>query len=217
MTEMQQSQLDYISKRRNDYNHKYAIASQYIDRFVTEDSKVLELFGGIGIMSWFISKKKPSLHIINDYDLRCYDYLVNRFPNKTITQIDVFTGEHSYGEFDDFDNVFLDCNTFTPKNIDDFKLIFSCFPVDWKGNVFLTETGIFYITHFQKKKTVEEYYESMRVLIRQHFNMELVEVQHWSKFSIMRLSKSKEKLKIIKNIVCDVRWTLYFSKLKIFE
>jgi len=193
------SQLNYLSKRGKSYNQKYGILSEII-QYLPKDKKVIELFGGVGITSYFIQKYlSPTQLVINELDDRCIEIL-KKFNNVTVKKEDSF-----YSDIKEYDIVFVDSN-FTKKMFKKFDGIFRGI----KDTLILTETGIFNLV-FNKKLSQEEYFKDYEKLFSK-YGLYLHKVYYTHSFSIMEIQKTFSLGPIIyKHTNEDTEWKEYIK------
>jgi hypothetical protein len=199
------SQIDYLSKRGKTYNYKYSILSDIMELFLHQDKNVIELFGGVGITSYFIQKQlNPRTHVINEVDDRCINALKEIQEDTPLLDGAVIKKEDSFFcDIKDYDIVFADSN-FTKKMFGKFDGIFR----NIKNTLVLTETGVFNLT-FNKTTTAEDYFKDYQERFKK-YGLYLHCAFYTHTFSIMLLKKIPlEKAIITKYTNENTEWKEY--------
>jgi len=203
MKTVEKSQLFYLKKRKIDYNRKYYIIKQIV-LSLKPKSKVLELFGGVGITTFFIQKYMlPKVHKIIELDYECFEKLKHNFNTCTILNLDSFKIKEKWN---DYDYIFYDY-AFTPKKINDFNRF-----TNYKGTLIVTDTGIFHLL-FSKEKNVIEYFTDLNSKFNK-IQLYINKVFYTHKFSIILISNNKTEIVIedANKYVYDNEWKKYVDK-----
>ena len=182
------SQLSYLSKRNKNYNKKYSILQTIIDKDIKTNSKILELFGGVGITTYLLQKyANPIYHKIFEIDEECYKLLKQNFDNCEIlkSDSDIFIEE----DYNVYNYIFHD-RSFTPKKISELSKF-----INFKGKIILTDTGIFNLK-FNKNRSIFDYFNELNIKLLE-FGFYINKAFFTFEFSILIISKTKTKIEII--------------------
>lgn len=192
MTIIGEPQREYLHKRhKKAYNIKYSIYDA-ISHGVKKDSRILEMFGGIGINTYFLMKNaSPSLLKIYEIDSICADFLKETY--KDNNRVEVIEGD-SINEIEDFDYIYIDGSNFSASNLSQYVEVFEALKHK-HAEVFITDSGYFkfkFIKQAERPKLIKEYYQHYDRIF-QVYNMFLDTVNIGNEFAVLWLSRSKPK------------------------
>lgn len=178
---LEQSQLDYLKERSGNYDRKYRMFEILLSRVPNRLNTVVELFGGIGIQTHYISKtKEVGKHISIDVDKSCN--IVSKLLNPNVERIEANTFEFKYKDKIDL----LVCDgTFNNSSFEKLTELVNRFDFD---NLILTNTGVFNV-RFNKDMTYEQYWENMRIKLEQK-GLLLTDVVFSFDFGLMLIRKT---------------------------
>lgn len=191
--ELSQSQLDYLKNRGSNYDRKYRMFEIMLDKIPYKLDNVLELFGGVGIQSWYLQNIKDIVnHVSIDMDDDCNAISNKMLPNVNRLCIDSFS-------YEDADKVALlvHDSVFNNKEFNNVVELVNKFDFD---NLILTNTGVFHV-RFDKSMTYEKYWDCLidqlaecgllvsDVVYSTDFGMMLIRKSAVAKASVCKLAK----------------------------
>lgn len=148
--DLEVSHLEYVNKRNVTYNKKYTII-EHIVKDWKDGCSIVELFGGVGITTFFIRKHvKPKLHTILDINKDCISELKAKYPDADIR----LQSAHDFDEFEKYDYVLFDPVEFSLPKIKElrFDCIFERMVGDKPHTMILTDLGFFVFTFIKREK-----------------------------------------------------------------
>lgn len=148
-----QNQLEYLMERGKNYDRKYRMFKMLIDKIPNKLNVVLELFGGVGIQSYYLQKyKNIETHTVIERDYNCYKIAKKLLKNVKCIHNDCF--QYSYdGKVD-----LLVCDSvFNQKEFENVTSLVNKFDFDY---LILTVTGVFNV-RFNKNMTYDEYWNNL--------------------------------------------------------
>jgi len=204
--ELEQSQLVYLQSRKKSYDLKYGILNHIIKENLKDGMNILELFGGVGLTSCLIQKKIiPKKQEVLEICEKCIEILKRKeknFKNFIVKNQNAF----SFDDYSDYDYIFID-NAFTLSKFSIFDRLFNRISKMNKGNIILTETGIFNLRF--NKKSPEKHFEEVNDRFIKKYGLFIKNVYYTSNFSIIHLIKNKTEMKIEKWTALDKSWRMY--------
>jgi hypothetical protein len=208
---LETSQISYLGTRNKTYCQKYSIMD-FIGRTKLKDStKILELFGGIGITSFFIMKSiTPSKHTILEIHDDCIERLNERYPNSEILKEDAFT----FDRMEEYDYIFIDAALFGQGRLDKFKPILDRI-AKCKAEVIITDLGFWKFSFVKKEKWAVEvpiYFAKWKEIFKT-FNLNITDAFYTHDFAILCLDRDSTKYTTPVNVVC---WEKETSEWRVF-
>jgi len=194
---LEDSQCGYIDKRNVTYNQKYSILD-YIFNEWKSSTNVIELFGGIGITSYFIRKHiTPKLHTILEIHDDCIKELKARYPKLDIRKQSAF----DFDEYSNYDYVLIDAGEFSQSKfyIKRFNTIFDKLK-NYNPDMVVTDLGFWKFSFVKKEKwdvEVPKYFEAYQKLFKQ-YNFFIKKAYYTHDFSILYLTKLPVEIDIKK-------------------
>lgn len=209
--ELGQSQLDYLMKRGSNYDRKYKMFELLIEKIPDRLGTVVELFGGVGIQSWYLQREKYiDNHISIDIDDVC-----NKISNKMLPAVNrISCNCFDYLNTNKIDLLVCD-SVFNKKEFENIVRLVSNFDFD---NLILTNTGVFNV-RFNKQLTYEQYWNE---LVKQlaNYGLYVSDIVYSSDFGMMLIRRKKRETvsinKLVKGMVSK-DWREYVSEVYALE
>lgn len=203
---LEQSQLDYLSKRGKNYDKKYYMFESLLNK-IPKISSVIELFGGVGIETYYLKKycKDINIHYIIEKDNECYNILKNTYPHINVLNEDTFNFEYN----DEIDLLIVD-STFTKTNYKDIVNLIHKFNCKY---IILTNTGVFNVK-FNKNISYDEYWDNLKNQL-QLDNLYLTDVEYYSDFGMMLIETFNENKQLYTHYIKNnesLLWRNYRDK-----
>jgi hypothetical protein len=181
-------QRTYLHKRhKKAYNIKYSIY-ELISKQINPQARILEMFGGIGINTYFLMKNaNPKLLRIYEIDSVCANFLKDTY--KDNANVEVIEGD-CFNECEDFDYIYIDGSNFSASNLSQYIPIFNMLS-KMTGQVFITDSGYFkfrYMKPDKRDKAIQEYYENYDKVFNT-YGMSLGTVYEGNEFAVLSLAK----------------------------
>lgn len=205
---LEQSQLDYLSERGGNYDRKYKMFELLLDEIPNQLNVVLELFGGVGIQSYYLQqKKKITNHMAIDQDERCNDIAKSLMP--CVNRINKNCFDYLYeGKID-----LLVCDSvFNNKEFDNIVGLINKFDFDY---LILTNTGVFNV-RFNKQISYEQYWNTL-VNHMADYGLYVNNIIYSCDFGLMLVRKIKMQDIIIKKLEhnnISRNWRGYIKEIK---
>ena len=179
---LEQSQLDYLKKRGSNYDRKYRMFELLLEKIPNKLDYVLELFGGVGIQSWYLQNMKDiNKHIFIDIDEHC-NFISNKMlPNVNRINCNCF----NYDDDAKINLIVIDC-VFNKKEFNNIVDLVNKFDFDY---LILTNTGVFNV-RFNKQLSYEQYWSDIIAQL-QNNNLFTSDVVYSSDFGLMLIKKTK--------------------------
>ena len=179
---LEQSQLDYLKKRGSNYDRKYRMFELLLEKIPNKLDYVLELFGGVGIQSWYLQNMKDiNKHISIDIDEHCNSISNKMLPNVNRINCNCF----NYDDDVKVDLIVIDC-VFNKKEFNNIVGLVNKFDFDY---LILTNTGVFNV-RFNKQLSYEQYWSDIITQL-QNNNLFTSDVVYSSDFGLMLIKKTK--------------------------
>lgn len=179
---LEQSQLDYLKKRGSNYDRKYRMFELLLEKIPNKLDYVLELFGGVGIQSWYLQNMKDiNKHISIDIDEHCNSISNKMLPNVNRINCNCF----NYDDDVKVDLIVIDC-VFNKKEFNNIVGLVNKFDFDY---LILTNTGVFNV-RFNKQLSYEQYWSDIIAQL-QNNNLFTSDVVYSSDFGLMLIKKTK--------------------------
>ena len=177
---LEQSQLDYLKDRGSNYDRKYRMFELLLDKIPSNLDTVVELFGGVGIQSYYLQRDKNiANHITIDQDSECNAMFNKLMPSITRIHGNCFNYENS----DKIDLVVCD-SVFNKKEFEHIVSLVNKFDFDY---LILTNTGVFNV-RFNKDLSYEQYWSDLIKRLQQ-YNLYTSDVVYSSDFGMMLIRK----------------------------
>lgn len=180
---VEQSQLEYLKKRKGDYNLKYGILNKVIKENLNKDMKILETCGGVGLTTALIQRIKPKQHVVFEIDQECIKILKRKFEDIEVEFQDFL----KYQSYDKFDFIFIDGNAFTLKQ----PWIYELFNLlkGIKGSLVLTYTGNYSLTFIKKPlRDYKNHFKKLNEFLNE-YDFSIEKVYFVDKFSIVTIKQ----------------------------
>ena len=204
---LEQSQLDYLYKRGKNYDKKYRIFELLLDRIPQKFNLVLELFGGVGIESYYLQQNKEIVkHISIDKDEDCNKLSRQSLPN--IIRLNCNSFEYENNEHIDL----LVCDSTFNKNVfAEVVNLVNKFDFDY---LILTNTGVFNVK-LNKNMTYEKYWSELIKQLSEH-GLHTSDIIYTVDFGMMLIKKEKQdnvSIEKLDNDNLSKTWRSYIAKL----
>lgn len=205
---LEQSQLDYLYKRGKNYDKKYRIFELLLNKIPQELNLVVELFGGVGIESYYLQKNKKIVeHISIDKDIDCNKLSKQLLPNVTCLNFDSFEYENNKH----IDLLVCDSSAFNKNVFDDIANLVNKFDFDY---LILTNTGVFNVK-LNKNMTYDKYWSELIEQLSER-GLYTSDVIYTVDFGMMLVRKQKQNNVSIEKLSNDnlsTMWRSYVAKL----
>lgn len=204
---LEQSQLDYLHKRDKNYDKKYRIFELLLGRIPSKLDLVLELFGGVGIESYYLQQNKEIVnHISIDKDEKCNEISRLLLPNVNRLNCDSF-------EYQNKDHIdLLVCDSFFNKGVfNDVVNLVNKFDFN---HLILTDTGVFSV-RFHKNMTYEKYWSELIKRLSEK-GLYVSDVIYTVEFGMLLIRKEKQESVSVEKLDNDnlsTAWRNYVGKL----
>lgn len=205
---LKQSQLSYLCERGRNYDRKYRMFELLIDKIPDQLNLVLELFGGVGIQSYYLqNNKKISEHIAIDCDPNCYEIAKKLLPDITHINCNSFT----YTSDKKIDLLVCD-SVFNKKEFENITDLVSKFDFEY---LILTVTGVFNV-RFNKNLTYNQYWTNL-ISDLQKKGLYASHIVYSSDFGLMLIQKDKaecSEIERLNNNNLSTKWRKYTEVIK---
>ncbi|MDP2926137.1 MAG: hypothetical protein Q8N99_07205 [Nanoarchaeota archaeon] len=200
----EKSQLEYLSKRGNSYDKKYGMFFNLLEGLNVE--KVLELFGGVGIQTYYLENHKNiTSHTIIERNEECFKILSFMFPNKKIILSDNRVVEYR----EDYDLVVLDSGM----NKSNFNETIELMKRINSKYFIITETGAFRVK-FKKDLSHEVHYQEVIQKLNS-FGYKVEKVLYEYNYGLILINNDFVGIPSInRNIFSNIEWRDYIKKIK---
>jgi len=188
MSKIGEPQRTYLQQRhKKAYNIKYSIYDT-ISKNIKQDSRILEMFGGIGINTYFLMKNaNPKLLRSYEIDPICADFLKATYKDKA--NVEVIEGD-CFNEREDFDYIYIDGSNFSASNLSQYVPIFEMLS-KMTGKVFITDSGYFkfrYLKPDKRDSAIFDYYDYYDKVFNS-YGMSLGTVYEGNEFAVLSLAR----------------------------
>jgi len=189
MSKIGEPQRTYLQQRhKKAYNIKYAIYDS-ISTIIKPDSRILEMFGGIGINTYFLMKNSnPKLLRTYEIDPICAEFLKVTYKDRA--NVEVIEGD-CFNECEDFNYIYIDGSNFSASNLSQYVPIFKILS-KMTGEVFITDSGYFkfrYIKPERRPTEIREYYEYYNRLLNE-YGLHIEMVCFGNEFAVLHLVRT---------------------------
>lgn len=179
---LEQSQLDYLKERGSNYDRKYRMFELLLNELPNKLDRVIELFGGVGIQSYYLQQNKEiKNHIAIDQDERCNIIAKNLIPCIERINCDCF----NYQTQEKVDLLVCD-SVFNNKEFDNIINLINKFNFDY---LILTNTGVFNV-RFNKQMSYEQYWNTLASRMESH-GLYINKIVYSCDFGLMLVKKTK--------------------------
>jgi len=204
-------QRTYLHKRhKKAYNIKYSIYD-FIAKQLKPQARILEMFGGIGINTYFVTKHaNPKLLRAYEVDSLCAEFLQQTY--KDDSRVEIIEGD-CFHEHEDFDYIYIDGSNFSASNLSQYVGIFEMLS-KMTGDVFITDSGYFkfkFIKTDKRPAEIREYYESYNRIF-QIYGLHIDTVYLGNEFAVIALVRNPTLLQLEDYKIETTEWKKVTTK-----
>ena len=212
MTIIGEPQRTYLHTRhKKAYNIKYSIYD-FISKQIKPQARILEMFGGIGINTYFVTKNAdPKLLRAYEVDPICAEFLQKTYQNDS--RVEIIEGD-CFNECEDFDYTYIDGSNFSASNLSQYVGIFEILS-KMTGEVFITDSGYFkfkFIKTEERPSQIREYYETYNRIFKNFYGLHIDTVYLGNEFAVMWLVRNPTLIQLEDYKIETTEWQKVTTK-----